>query len=146
MNLLVRIRSLASCKCLGDHLFILFFLFCLKIRPIWLFFIFFFFNDTATTEIYPLSLHDALPIWLCGSSATCRAKALHLLPRDWLSWVCRKLLLSGGKRYRRRRCRSFCNDPPAGHGGWRRCNTIGGEIGKTHLLTPLTTSSPIPSS
>src|SRR5256885_4324107 len=24
---------------------------------------FFFFNDTATPEIYPLSLHDALPIW-----------------------------------------------------------------------------------
>src|SRR5258708_25636970 len=28
------------------------------------FFLFFFFNDTATTEIYTLSLHDALPI--CG--------------------------------------------------------------------------------
>src|SRR5688572_32966994 len=28
------------------------------------FFVFFFFNDTATTEIYTLSLHDALPI--CG--------------------------------------------------------------------------------
>src|SRR2546430_5884924 len=27
-----------------------------------LLFIFFFFNDTATTEIYTLSLHDALPI------------------------------------------------------------------------------------
>src|SRR6266446_1063582 len=27
-------------------------------------FFFFFFNDTATTEIYTLSLHDALPIWL----------------------------------------------------------------------------------
>src|SRR5256885_14850898 len=27
-----------------------------------LFFSFFFFNDTATTEIYTLSLHDALPI------------------------------------------------------------------------------------
>src|SRR5690348_17536942 len=26
------------------------------------FFYFFFFNDTATTEIYTLSLHDALPI------------------------------------------------------------------------------------
>src|SRR3712207_6899483 len=26
--------------------------------------IFFFFNDTATTEIYTLSLHDALPIWV----------------------------------------------------------------------------------
>src|SRR3712207_9139203 len=28
-------------------------------------FFFFFFNDTATTEIYTLSLHDALPIWSC---------------------------------------------------------------------------------
>src|SRR5256885_8134998 len=28
-----------------------------------LFFLFFFFNDTATTEIYTLSLHDALPIY-----------------------------------------------------------------------------------
>src|SRR5258705_11063346 len=27
---------------------------------------FFFFNDTATTEIYTLSLHDALPICGCG--------------------------------------------------------------------------------
>src|SRR5215475_15828420 len=27
-----------------------------------LFLVFFFFNDTATTEIYTLSLHDALPI------------------------------------------------------------------------------------
>src|ERR1035437_11045101 len=27
------------------------------------FLIFCFFNDTATTEISPLSLHDALPIW-----------------------------------------------------------------------------------
>src|ERR1017187_10604223 len=30
--------------------------------PLFLFF-HFFFNDTATTEIYTLSLHDALPIW-----------------------------------------------------------------------------------
>src|SRR2546430_16630783 len=28
--------------------------------------LFFFFNDTATTEIYTLSLHDALPI--CGEA------------------------------------------------------------------------------
>src|SRR5688572_31819201 len=27
-------------------------------------FAFFFFNDPATTEIYTLSLHDALPIWV----------------------------------------------------------------------------------
>src|SRR3712207_8512936 len=41
--------------------------------------IFFFFNDTATTEIYTLSLHDALPIWgrSCARprSARCRARA-----------------------------------------------------------------------
>src|SRR2546428_6218943 len=29
---------------------------------------FFFFNDTATTEIYTLSLHDALPIFLDGEA------------------------------------------------------------------------------
>src|SRR4051812_50207431 len=33
------------------------------IHPSFLFSFFFFFNDTATTEIYTLSLHDALPIW-----------------------------------------------------------------------------------
>src|SRR3712207_9222805 len=39
---------------------------------------FFFFNDTATTEIYTLSLHDALPIWrtlkpmvTCGAPLAC---------------------------------------------------------------------------
>src|SRR6266496_4445072 len=31
--------------------------------------VFFFFNDTATTEIYTLSLHDALPIWAPASSS-----------------------------------------------------------------------------
>src|SRR2546428_6627792 len=33
---------------------------------------FFFFNDTATTEIYTLSLHDALPI--CGMRGRCPAR------------------------------------------------------------------------
>src|SRR2546427_6241590 len=31
--------------------------------------IFFFFNDTATTEIYTLSLHDALPIYRLAADA-----------------------------------------------------------------------------
>src|SRR3712207_9414448 len=39
---------------------------------------FFFFNDTATTEIYTLSLHDALPIWNeanhCGEPTCNRVK------------------------------------------------------------------------
>src|SRR5258708_21251927 len=32
---------------------------------------FFFFNDTATTEIYTLSLHDALPICRRSSAGAC---------------------------------------------------------------------------
>src|SRR5260221_6905263 len=31
----------------------------------------FFFNDTATTEIYTLSLHDALPIWRGPGRPSC---------------------------------------------------------------------------
>src|SRR5256885_5088475 len=38
-----------------------------------LFFLFFFFNDTATTEIYTLSLHDALPICRSGPAPDRRA-------------------------------------------------------------------------
>src|SRR2546430_16384016 len=36
---------------------------------------FFFFNDTATTEIYTLSLHDALPIWRRGGASRSWAEA-----------------------------------------------------------------------
>src|SRR2546430_14450002 len=39
---------------------------------------FFFFNDTATTEIYTLSLHDALPIYLPGGSGERRYRPRHL--------------------------------------------------------------------
>src|SRR5208282_2204425 len=35
----------------------------------------FFFNDTATTEIYTLSLHDALPISASPATATSRARS-----------------------------------------------------------------------
>src|SRR5256885_17016402 len=35
--------------------------------------VFFFFNDTATTEIYTLSLHDALPICPLGETGEHRA-------------------------------------------------------------------------
>src|SRR5687767_15263573 len=40
------------------------------------FLLFFFFNDTATTEIYTLSLHDALPILAFLSVAMSHAPAL----------------------------------------------------------------------
>src|SRR5215211_9328634 len=41
---------------------LVFFVFFIVLRLINLSSFFFFFNDTATTEIYTLSLHDALPI------------------------------------------------------------------------------------
>src|SRR2546423_13585239 len=41
---------------------------------------FFFFNDTATTEIYTLSLHDALPISFIFLSLT-TGQATNRLPR-----------------------------------------------------------------
>src|SRR2546430_13073349 len=40
-----------------------------------LYFSFFFFNDTATTEIYTLSLHDALPI--LGSEPGHESQCIH---------------------------------------------------------------------
>src|SRR2546429_4442844 len=44
-----------------------------------LFFLFFFFNDTATTEIYTLSLHDALPISISSMSFFGSASRLRLM-------------------------------------------------------------------
>src|SRR3712207_9383524 len=38
---------------------------------------FVFFNDTATTEIYTLSLHDALPIWQLHGAGTRGPPAAH---------------------------------------------------------------------
>src|SRR2546430_12425947 len=43
---------------------------------------FFFFNDTATTEIYTLSLHDALPILPPASRSACRSPA-KATPQSW---------------------------------------------------------------
>src|SRR5579863_10746127 len=44
-------------------------------------FFFFFFNDTATTEIYTLSLHDALPISTILAISGQRV-------RNWVNWAC----------------------------------------------------------
>src|SRR2546429_9919716 len=66
---------------------------------------FFFFNDTATTEIYTLSLHDALPISAVGPHAECPA----LLTKTSMSPTCSasrrispgSLRLAGRKRDRK---------------------------------------------
>src|SRR5260221_1580641 len=53
--------------------------------------LFFFFNDTATTEIYTLSLHDALPI-LCAACAAHAAvgKKKDRRARPCLTKACRR--------------------------------------------------------
>src|SRR4051812_49996944 len=100
--------------------------------------VFFFFNDTATTEIYTLSLHDALPISGCAAktSATVTFPSLNLISlfafcfNIWLrlgkvrseerfsrnaetDLVCR-LLLEKKKKKNRNRAR------------WRACTHAGG--------------------
>src|SRR3712207_7856293 len=44
---------------------------------------FFFFNDTATTEIYTLSLHDALPIFLPGLGTLAFDVSATVPPDSW---------------------------------------------------------------
>src|SRR5438552_13913943 len=44
---------------------------------------FFFFNDTATAEIYTLSLHDALPIYVRRRERGTRARCLAATPAGW---------------------------------------------------------------
>src|SRR5256885_12425424 len=46
-------------------------------------FCFFFFNDTATTEIYTLSLHDALPISAAAATAPVPFAAAGWRPWSW---------------------------------------------------------------
>src|SRR5258705_4862729 len=48
----------------------------------WSFLLFFFFNDTATTEIYTLSLHDALPILNRQDDPQRRVDILELLAHE----------------------------------------------------------------
>src|SRR3712207_446549 len=52
---------------------------------------FFFFNDTATTEIYTLSLHDALPIWKINPQ-------LHIVARASSDESAAKLEMAGADR------------------------------------------------
>src|SRR3712207_6938466 len=72
--------------------------------------VFFFFNDTATTEIYTLSLHDALPI-----SWRRRARGPDGVARWRPSWACPDRLGDRASDDRRRPVRWRCGGPaPAG--------------------------------
>src|ERR1043165_10230850 len=47
---------------------------------------FLFFNDTAPTEIYTLSLHDALPIWKFAPLTIFRDRYAIALDNDCILW------------------------------------------------------------
>src|SRR3712207_9505312 len=65
---------------------------------------FFFFNDTATTEIYTLSLHDALPIWVLNVGSCCASRRAGRKPAtlvygttdSWLVRNCTNLTAASG--------------------------------------------------
>src|SRR3712207_9229415 len=84
------------------------------------FVLYFFFNDTATTEIYTLSLHDALPISGQGEDR-----------REHPRRGARGAPLPGGDVHGR----------ADGRGG-----RTGVGVGRAHVLTPVTPISRMPSS
>src|SRR5437016_9644384 len=76
-----------------------FFYVLLSIAPPLLFF--FFFNDPATTEIYTLSLHDALPIFDTLTLADDRLEAFYDNPnalRDYFRDIGRMVLAAEGRK------------------------------------------------
>src|SRR5256885_3652114 len=71
-------------------------------------FVFFFFNDTATTEIYTLSLHDALPISTStigfdrvwgGSPPRAKVIPLHVCGSQWDGSVPGECLIEGREEF-----------------------------------------------
>src|SRR2546429_9996999 len=74
---------------------------------------FFFFNDTATTEIYTLSLHDALPILYIWNQLECvwSSACFH---GSWsrLAWIpLRMSFLASALRPPTKRARAFSSRP-----------------------------------
>src|SRR6266536_6561232 len=93
-------------------------------------FLFFFFNDTATTEIYTLSLHDALPIYPArpptsgcggrpGSAARGRSEEHTSELQSRVDLVCRLLL---EKKKKTRNCISSVRSKHTGSRSARTCS------------------------
>src|SRR3712207_8561323 len=93
---------------------------------------FFFFNDTATTEIYTLSLHDALPICVLGALSGRLPDAVGNTEETWDEI---DDLFAAGDRKSTRLNSSHANISYAVF-----C------LKKTHVLTHVTTLSRMPSS
>src|SRR3712207_9120142 len=87
----------------------------------------FFFNDTATTEIYPLSLHDALPICFAASTM---AKSFRSRTTRKIYWA----LVAGVPRVRQGRISTYL--AKEGEEGDARMRVARhGDEGASHALT-----------
>src|SRR2546427_8087599 len=85
------------------------FVFFLLLHPTPPVFSFFFFNDTATTEIYTLSLHDALPISFNSGTADANGNITpwHLYRQEIIAF---NVLTGKVRRLAHHRSRSVFND------------------------------------
>src|SRR5574341_2650206 len=112
-------------------------------------FLFFFFNDTATTEIYTLSLHDALPI--CCLSDSGRSPS----PQSWPRCTGKAIMPARKAAHRERRSddpsrvlRDACEPTPPekGGGGHRvaRRAAHGSDVPGQGPSVPLRHSGPCP--
>src|SRR3989442_2244150 len=81
---------------------------------------FFFFNDTATTEIYTLSLHDALPICPYPWRTSARCARLHLARDCTAPGTSDTDRHDGGRAAPARTARRARGRPRAGLGAQRR--------------------------
>src|SRR5256885_15763529 len=107
-----------------------------------LLFIFFFFKDTAPTDIYPLPLHAALPIWTrsgtirihCGAGVGCRRGAAARPPRFGDRHQC----------HAPRRARQRAGAAGSGGGRTEAGVQLRLQVGRAHRSTPGTLQSPYP--
>src|SRR5260370_5434557 len=76
-----------------------------------LLFSFFFFNDTATTEIYTLSLHDALPIFKRIQQVSSRSRGRRSLPPGTSVAAAHRCVSKPDSRTIRSKVRPFCGRP-----------------------------------
>src|SRR6266498_582198 len=93
---------------------------------------FFFFNDTATTEIYTLSLHDALPICTARSTTAscCSPRTMTPRPTSCCAWPGTPRLNSGSLRRPRRERHPGRPGNPVGRGVHRgRAGRLRRELG-----------------
>src|SRR3712207_6989529 len=103
----------------------------------------FFFNDTATTEIYTLSLHDALPIYVRRQRDVLDQHPQHLLRQRLLLARRYALALRARDRLAHRRARSEEHTSELQSRQYLVCRLLLEKKNKTHIPAPPHLSSAI---